>query len=179
MTLVRRVRSEALTHREVAALQALFDEAWPGGDFTDEDRDHTFGGAHFLVQDGAGEILAHASVVERTLWSGGGEIRTGYVEGVATRETHRRRGLASDVMRAAGEHLDERFELGALGTDVFDLYEPLGWIRWRGPTAVRTQRGDVRTPDEDGFVMVRRTPASPPLDLDAWLVCDPRPGDVW
>jgi hypothetical protein len=35
------------------------------------------------------------------------------------------------------------------------------------------------TPDDDGFVMVRLTPSTPPLDLDGPLVCDRRHGDVW
>jgi aminoglycoside 2'-N-acetyltransferase I len=178
---IRRVTSDELTEREVASLRMLFAEAWsdPADAFTDDDWRHTLGGTHLLVQDDDGEVLAHASVVERTLWASGVEVRTGYVEGVATRRPYRRRGLATAVMRAAGDVIDEGFRLGALGTDVFALYEPLGWRRWSGPTAVRTPEGDVPTPDEDGFVMVRLTPATPALDVDAPLVCDWRPGDVW
>ena len=66
-----------------------------------------------------------------------------------------------------------------LGTDLFAFYGQLGWHVWRGPTGVRTDRGVVRIPDEDGFVMVRRTPATPELDLEGMLTCDWRPGDVW
>lgn len=48
------------------------------------------------------------------------------------------------------------------------------------PTGVRTATGVGLTPDEDGFIMVLRTLATPPdLDLDALLTCDWRPGDVW
>jgi aminoglycoside 2'-N-acetyltransferase I len=39
--------------------------------------------------------------------------------------------------------------------------------------------GPLRTPNEDGYVMVLPTPASPPLDLTAAISCEWRPGDVW
>jgi aminoglycoside 2'-N-acetyltransferase I len=73
----------------------------------------------------------------------------------------------------------ERFELGALGTGSHGFYERLGWLTWMGPTSVRTANGPRRTPDEDGYVMVLPTPASPPLDLTAPISCEWRPGDVW
>jgi aminoglycoside 2'-N-acetyltransferase I len=101
------------------------------------------------------------------------------VEAVATWERDRGRGYATALMRAATALIDDRYELGALGTDLFGFYGQLGWHVWRGPTGVRTDRGVVRTPDEDGFVMVRRTPATPELDLEGMLTCDWRPGDVW
>jgi aminoglycoside 2'-N-acetyltransferase I len=74
------------------------------------------------------------------------------------------------------------FELGALGTGRFSFYERLGWERWRGPSYVRTPEGERATPDDDGALMVFRTPATPTdplLDLDARISCDWRSGDVW
>jgi aminoglycoside 2'-N-acetyltransferase I len=44
---------------------------------------------------------------------------------------------------------------------------------------VRAPHGVRPTPDDDGFIMVLETPASPPLDVTAAIVCDWRPGDVW
>jgi aminoglycoside 2'-N-acetyltransferase I len=83
-------------------------------------------------------------------------------------------------MRTATAFIDEHHELGALGTDLFDFYERLGWERWRGPLSVRIETGPVRTPEEDGFVMFRRTPATPSdLDPGEPLSCEWRPGDVW
>jgi aminoglycoside 2'-N-acetyltransferase I len=82
-------------------------------------------------------------------------------------------------MRAANAHIDERYELGALGSAQAWFYEPLGWVRWRGPLAVRTDEGEVRTPEEEGYVWIRFTARTPPLDLERTLTCDPRPGDVW
>jgi len=44
---------------------------------------------------------------------------------------------------------------------------------------VRTRDGLVRTPEEDGFILVLRTPSSPDIDLTAPISCEWRPGDVW
>jgi aminoglycoside 2'-N-acetyltransferase I len=71
------------------------------------------------------------------------------------------------------------YELGALGTGEQAFYERLGWRTWHGPSAVRTDDGERPTPDDDGYLMVLATPASPPLDLDVSISCEWRPGDVW
>ena len=71
------------------------------------------------------------------------------------------------------------FELGALGTGVQGFYERLGWQMWAGPSSVRATEGERRTPDEDGYIMVLRTPSSAAIDLAAGISCDWRPGDVW
>jgi aminoglycoside 2'-N-acetyltransferase I len=180
MTTVKRVASHELTTREIASLHALFAAAWPDPDdtFGDEDFDHAMGGAHFVVErDGA--IVSHASVVERTLHTGEHRLRTGYVEAVATLPSHRRRGHASAIMQEVGAFIDATFRLGALGTGEHGFYHRLGWIVWKGPKMVRTDRGEVPTPEEDGFILVRLTPTTPRLDLSAPISCEWRPGDVW
>jgi aminoglycoside 2'-N-acetyltransferase I len=83
------------------------------------------------------------------------------------------------VMREVNDHVDRSFALGALSTGVPAFYGRLGWIPWTGPTSVRVDGGERRTPDEDGGVLVRLTPSSPDLDPAAPLSCDWRPGDVW
>jgi aminoglycoside 2'-N-acetyltransferase I len=179
VTVVRRVLSRDLRPPEVAALRALFDAAWPDeGGFTEDDWAHAWGGVHFLVEEG-GVIVSHASVVERELHTGGHDLSTGYVEAVATSPSRQRGGYGTAVMREAGEYIDQAFQLGALDTGRHVFYERLGWVRWKGPTAVRTAQGLVRTPEEDGNVLVRLTPMSPQLDLSAPISCDWRPGDVW
>ncbi len=180
MTVVRRLSTDELTPREVASLRALFDAAWPdpGDAFTEEDWDHTVGGVHFVVETG-GDIVSHASVVERELHTAGHRLATGYVEAVATLPTHRRRGFGTVIMEEVGEHIDRAFQLGALGTGLHAFYQRLGWIVWMGSTHVRTDRGLGPTPEEDGYILVRLTPTSPHLDLSLPISCDWRPGDVW
>jgi aminoglycoside 2'-N-acetyltransferase I len=179
--IVRRTTAE-MSSGDLGVLRELFEVAWPADDpdeaFSEEDFEHALGGMHFLIEED-GLPVSHACVVERELHADGHPLRTGYVEAVATAPAFRRRGYATAVMRAVGEHVDRSYELGALGTGLLDFYRRLGWTVWRGPTSVRTAHGLVRTPDEDGFVLVRITPSTPPLDLAGQLSCDWRPGDVW
>lgn len=175
---LRIVGSDDLAARERTVLWAIFDAAWADEGFDDTDWDHAFGGAHVLVEDG-GEIVAHASVVPRVLHAGGRPLRTGYVEAVATRPDRERRGFGTAAMRAASDLVRDGYELGALGTGSVGFYTRFGWEVWRGPLAVRRRDHDERTPEEEGSVLVLRTPATGTLDPEAPLTCDERTGDVW
>ncbi|HEY7590506.1 MAG TPA: GNAT family N-acetyltransferase [Candidatus Limnocylindrales bacterium] len=179
---VRWIRTEELTAAELAAVRALLLAAFGPDDYAETDWTNALGGTHFLVNEDSA-VVAHASVVERELRIGERPgvtvLRTGYVEAVATAPERQGRGLGTIVMEAATDHIRERYELGALDTSSHHFYERLGWQRWRGQLFVRTQDGEQRTPEEEGYVLVLRTPTSPLLDLDAPMSCDWRPGDVW
>jgi aminoglycoside 2'-N-acetyltransferase I len=133
---------------------------------------------HALAYEG-GELVGHASVVQRRLLHGGRALRAGYVEGVGVRADRQRRGHGAAVMEAIERVLHGAYELGALGaTDAaVRLYESRGWQRWRGRLSALTPSGVVPTPDEEGAVLV--LPLAAPLDLDGELACDWRDGDVW
>ncbi len=146
--------------------------------FTDDDWDHAVGGVHFVL-DVDGRIVTHAAVVERELHIGDRPVRTGYVEAVATRPDAQGAGHGSTVMTAVNEHIAGAFDLGGLGTGRHGFYERLGWVRWEGPSSVRTAEGLRATPDDDGFILVLPTPSSPPFDVGAPISCEWRPGDVW
>jgi aminoglycoside 2'-N-acetyltransferase I len=150
-----------------ALLRASFD------DFGDDDWAHCLGGLQVLLWDPAG-LVGHAALVPRTLWCADLALRAGYVEGVAVRADARRRGHGAALMSAVEV---PSYDLLALSsTDVgLPFYLARGWRPWRGPTAVRTAGGVVRTPQDDGSVLV----LGGELDLDAELVCDWRSGDVW
>ena len=177
---VRRVRTDGLSPQELDALRALMDAAFPPGNegFGDHDWEHAVGGTHFLVEVD-GEIVSHASVVERTLEIGGRPVRAAYVEAVATAPDRQGRGHGTAVMRAVGDHIRDHFELGALGTGAHHFYERLGWETWQGQAFVRAAEGLTRTPDEEGYILVLRTPTSPAFGLTEPITCDWRPGDVW
>ncbi len=166
-----------LPARTLAAARALLDDAFDG-DFDDGDWDHTLGGLHALAWDG-GELVGHGAVVQRRLLHSGRALRTGYVEAVAVAPAHRRSGIASAVMARLEDVVRGAHDLGALGAtdDGAALYAARGWQRWRGPTSVLGPSGTVRTPDDDGAVLV--LPGAVPLDLDGPLTCDWRDGDVW
>jgi aminoglycoside 2'-N-acetyltransferase I len=87
---------------DAATLQAartLLDDVFGRADMTDDDWEHALGGIHAIVWED-GELVGHASVVQRRLLYSRQALRTGYVEGVAVREDHRRRGHASAMMEA-------------------------------------------------------------------------------
>ena len=179
---LRRLPTSDLSALEISAIRSLLWTAFAdeGEDerFSEDDWQHALGGMHFVLDVG-GEIAAHASVVERELHVAGRPMRTGYVEAVAALPGRQRTGLGTTVMRDVGAYLGERFDLGALGTGSHGFYQRLGWETWRGPSAVRASNGRRATPDEDGYILILRTPNSPPLDLDAAIDCEWRPGDVW
>ena len=175
---LRQVRSALLAASQLRDLRALLDGAFDG-DFSDDDWAHALGGTHIWIE-GPDGIVSHGALVERTLvCSGHVVVRVGYVEAIATAPTHRRRGHASDVLGHINELIRERYVLGALSTGTPQFYEALGWERWRGPTFANGPHGLERTPDDDGGILILRTPRSPGLDLDSDIVADWRAGDVW
>ncbi|MDQ3553399.1 MAG: GNAT family N-acetyltransferase [Chloroflexota bacterium] len=178
---MRRVSTTDLNASEVKAIRRLLVAAFGTDEeeaFAEDDWQHALGGLHFVL-DLDGEIVAHASVVQRDIHVGEVRLRTGYVEAVATAAAHQGQGLGSRVMRDVATYIREGFQLGALGTGRHRFYERLGWQTWRGPSFVRTTTGPRRTWDEDGYIMVLATPSSPTLDLDAPISCEWRAGDVW
>jgi aminoglycoside 2'-N-acetyltransferase I len=178
---LRRIATDELDPAETAAIRTMLIMAFgddPEERFTDDDWVHAVGGSHFVL-DIDGEIVAHAAVVEREIRVDGRALRTGYVEAVATAPDRQGRGLGTIVMTAVGEHIREQFQLGVLGTGRQHFYERLGWRTWRGPSSVRWPDGLRATPDDDGYLMVLEALSTPPLDLDAPIDCDWRPGDSW
>jgi aminoglycoside 2'-N-acetyltransferase I len=179
MTRLRRATTTELAAEELAALRRLLFEAF-GGRFDEHDWEHTLGGVHVLATEDDG-VVAHGAVVPRTLVTEGRALRTGYVEGVATGVGRQGQGLATAVMAEVGKVIREGYELGALadGTGIPGFYQRLGWETWQGPTFVAGPRGRERTAEEDGSILVLRTPATGELDPAGSIVCDWRAGDVW
>ncbi len=177
---LRTATSDQLPDELCVQLRRMLDEAYDG-DFGDDDWAHALGGHHVWCEDALG-VVGHASVVPRTLRCGDLVLCAGYVEAVATRSDARGRGLGTALMHAVAEIICAHHDLGALSSAADAFYEALGWVRWRGVTGVITEpesRSWTRTPDEDGGIMVLRTTRTPPLDLDAPIVCEQRSGDVW
>jgi aminoglycoside 2'-N-acetyltransferase I len=166
-----------LDEATLAAARALLDEAFQGA-FSDADWEHALGGVHALAWDG-GELIGHASVVQRRLLHGGRALRAGYVEAVGVRPDRRRGGVGAAMLERLEHVLRRAYELGALSaTDAgAALYDSRVGRRWQGPTYALTPDGIVRTEDDDGSVYV--LPLSAPLDVAAELTCDWRDGDVW
>jgi aminoglycoside 2'-N-acetyltransferase I len=138
-------------------------------------------GVHVMAEHPERGIVAHAAIVDRLLYPADATLRAGYVEAVAVAPDLQREGLGTQVMEIINGMIDEGYELGALGTGKHAFYARLGWVIWRGPIWIRERDGSLqRSPDEDGDIMVRLTPMTPPdLDLTLPIAVDWRPGEVW
>jgi aminoglycoside 2'-N-acetyltransferase I len=151
-------------------------------DMTEADWEHALGGLHAVARAGA-DVVGHASLVQRRLLHGGRALRAGYVEAVAVRSDHRRRGVGGRLMSPLERVARAAYDVSALGaTDVaVPFYLSRGWLAWEGPTSALTPQGLRRTPDDDGavYVLPGATPLEPPLDVAGELTCDWRDGDVW
>ncbi|MGQ0609414.1 MAG: GNAT family N-acetyltransferase [Chloroflexota bacterium] len=166
-------RLDELTRLCEAAFQEPFAEAW----------ERVGPGLHVMAEV-EGRVVAHAMIVDRRIYLGHEmdvALDAGYVEHVATHPDAQGAGHGASVMREIGRIIGEQYELGALATGTSAFYERLGWETWTGPTGLRTADGErVRTVDEDGHVMVMRTPRSPDdLDLDAPIAVDWRAEEPW
>src|SRR4051812_43212476 len=162
----------------LAAARALMYEVFEG-EMTEHDWEHALGGIHAIAYED-GQLVGHASVIQRRLVHGGRALRAGYVEGVGVLAAHRRRGVGAALMAPLERAIRNAYDLGALGAtdEAIALYAGRGWQRWRGEARALTPDGVVRTPDEEGAIYVLANPDTP-LDLDASLTCDWRDGDVW
>ena len=140
-------------------------------------------GIHVVAEVG-GRPVAHAMVVDRTLHlraDASVTLDTGYVENVATAPERGGEGLGSAVMGEVGRVIGDAYALGALATGSHGFYARLGWTTWAGPTWVRMPDGQrVRSAEQDGNIMVLRTPTTPPtLDPSMPIAVDWRPGEPW
>jgi aminoglycoside 2'-N-acetyltransferase I len=174
---VRTAHTADLDAATLSAAHALLVAVFEDG-LTDHDWEHALGGVHALVWE-EGELIGHASVVQRRLLHGGRALRAGYVECVGVRKARRRRGHGAAMMAALERVIRGAYDVGALGAsdEGAALYAARGWRRWQGPTSALTPAGIVRTEGEDGSIYV--LPAAVALDLSGSLVCDWRDGDVW
>jgi GNAT superfamily N-acetyltransferase len=135
------------------------------------------GGRHFIGYRGA-ELVSHAVVTTRWLQPEGmPELKTAYVDAVATLPAYQGQGCASAVMRRLASGIDD-YTIACLETDRPGFYRRLGWEAWRGPLAGRSEQGLIPTPDQKG-VMVLRLPHTPALDLDRGLTIECQGGRIW
>jgi aminoglycoside 2'-N-acetyltransferase I len=150
-----------------------------GDRFTDDDADHAYGGVHVMAYDGTA-LVGHASAVPRKMRFGDQWHTVGYVEAVATLTERQGAGIGLAVMGALHNEMQHRWSVGVLSTGLArGFYERLGWVPWEGTSYVLTERGEVRTEDEDAGLMVRTFDGTPPIDLTTSITCENRSGDAW
>ncbi|MBP2584928.1 aminoglycoside 2'-N-acetyltransferase I [Streptomyces sp. PvR006] len=175
---VRTAPTHELGADRLRSVRALLDTAF-GGDFSEDDWDHTLGGVHAWIEDEEG-IAAHGAVVMRRALHRGRSLRVGYVEGVAVRAELRRRGLGGAVMAALERVIDGAYVLGALGAsdEGAALYRARGWQVWEGRLEAVGPEGIVHLAEEEGYVLLRPAAGRALPDPAAALAFDWRDGDV-
>src|SRR4051794_14189575 len=90
--------SDDLTDEELGEIRALMDAVF-GAEFSDDDWAHALGGTHALMRDGSA-LVAHGSVVPRSLLLDKRPLRVGYVEALGVAPEHQGRGYGAAVMDA-------------------------------------------------------------------------------
>ena len=167
---IETAHTSELAPETLAAARGLVDRVFAHVGWTDEDWEHVLGGMHALAWSGP-ELIGHVAVVQRRLLLGGRTLRTGYVEGLAVREDHRRQGHASALLDVAERTIRGAYELGALSPtdEAVPLYDGRGWLRWRGarspsrPAAGseprRTTTPSSSCPSRPRSIWMRRSPA--------------------
>lgn len=174
---IRTAHTADLDADTLAAARALLYDVFEA-DMTDHDWEHALGGVHALAWEG-GQLVGHASLVQRRLLHGGRALRTGYVEGVGVRADRRRRGYAAAMMNALERVVRAAYELGALAAtdEAAEFYAARGWKLWQGRSFALTPNGVIPTEEDDGCIYV--LPVTVAMDLSGALVCDWRDGDLW
>ena len=177
MTELRVAHTSELTPAELRSARDMLFDVFEGH-FGEHDWEHALGGMHALLFDG-GQLVGHASVVQRRIVHGGRALRAGYVEAVGVSAAHRRRGHGAALMAEVERVIRGAYDLGALGTTDMarPFYEARGWQLWQGPSSAMTPRGIERTPEDDGGIYV--LPMSVKLDLTSEITADWRDADVW
>ena len=178
MTNVSIAEPGELSGRQLDAAQSLVRSSF-GASFREHDWAHAVEGVHVMIWEG-GLLVAHASVVPRTLWYDDEVFDTGYVEAVAVLSDARGSGLGAAVMDGAESIVRARHELGALNAvqSAAAFYAARGWEPWAGPTQALTPNGLTDTYDAEDRIFVLSVGDRKP-DAAGVLTCDWRIGDLW
>ncbi|URM89508.1 GNAT family N-acetyltransferase [Streptomyces sp. MRC013] len=164
----------------LTAIRAALEDAFDG-DLSEEDWEHGLGGVHAYVEDAAGRVVAHGSVVMRRAVHAGRAHRVGYVEAVGVRAERRRQGLGGRVMAALEEVVDGAYDFGALSAsdEGAALYRSRGWHLWNGRVEGYGPRGVAHLADEEDCTFLRPAAGRPlPAPEGGPLQFDWRDGDV-
>ncbi len=136
------------------------------------------GGLHFLAYHDD-VMVTHAMITTRWLQPAGfPELKTAYVDAVATLPEYQGQGYGSAVMLRLATEADPNYILGCLETDREAFYARLGWKTWLGPLAGRKSGELVPTPSQKG-IMVLPLSKAPSLDLHSSLSIECQEGRIW
>jgi predicted N-acetyltransferase YhbS len=100
---------------------------------------------HVLAWSGE-SLVCHVGIVEQAATIGGESVQLGGISGVITEPAWRGRGLASEAMRRAGDHMRQAtaadFGLLVCLRDRVTFYEGVGWQQTAAPMFFTDWRGE-------------------------------------
>lgn len=134
------------------SIRSFLNEAYEG-DFSDSDYENALGGQHFIRFEG-GHLIAHASVVKRSISIDDTAWNVGYVEAVAVAADFRGRTFGRQIMQQVTDFCRRKYEVTMLSTGEHGFYERFGWVRLDATTFVKTASGLVRTEEDDDCLML-------------------------
>lgn len=169
-------RNKETDNTQLEICRSVLNEAFDG-DFSEEDWSHTFGGIRFL---GFLEkrLIAHGSVVPRTIWMDAIETKVGYVEGIAVEKSYWRRGFGSLLISEITAFCRAEYPISMLSTGEKEFYRKQGWVDFLGESYVKENGIEIRTKEEDEGLMVLLGALSS-LSIPRKVVCETRDGDFW
>lgn len=171
------VRTEELTGETRTAIVRLCVAAFRSDEFERMFTHIPSGGRHFLAFD-RDTLVSHAVVTTRWLQPEQmPELKTAYVDAVATLPSVQRQGFGTAVMEHLAANVSD-YAIAALKTARPDFYARLGWSLWRGRLAGRGPSGVVPTPEQKG-VMVLRLPQTPSINLESDLTIECQSSRIW
>jgi aminoglycoside 2'-N-acetyltransferase I len=157
-------------------IKNLLNDAYEG-DFSEQDWQHTFGGARFVgtIDD---QIVAHAAVVPRAVLINDLPMTIGYLEGVAVSSKFQGQRLGSQLLQYVSDFCRSNYEITMLSTDEFDFYGKFGWQRFKGTSGVMQDSVKTLTPEEDDGLMYLAGNSTKSIEIST-AYCDWREGDCW
>ena len=157
-------------------IRNLLNDAYEG-DFSEQDWQHTFGGARFIGTLDE-QIVAHAAVVPRAVLINDLPMTIGYLEGVAVSSKFQGQRLGSQLLQYVSDFCRSNYEISMLSTDEFDFYGKFGWQRFNGTSGVMQDSMKTLTPEEDDGLMYLAGKSTKSIEIST-AYCDWREGDCW
>lgn len=130
----------------------------------------------FLSEDENREVLSHVGCLEYPILIGGRTCRAGALHAVCTKITHRRQGLASELIKKVLESVKNRFEFVVLFTEMPNFYEKLSFqyihehrfrLACQRPKGSQSMRSLLAPSDNALFVHTFQGRA--PLSSNVWV----------
>lgn len=167
---------EEFLQPDLAVIKEVLLDAYEG-DFSEQDWQHTFGGARFVgtIDD---QIVAHAAVVPRAVLINDLPMSIGYLEGVAVSSRFQGQRLGSQLLQYVSDFCRSNYEISMLSTDEFDFYGKCGWQRFKGTSGVMQDSAKTLTPEEDDGLMYLAGKSTKSIEIST-AYCDWREGDCW